>query len=155
MVLQYPGGEDTSEKRELAVLLRNGASEEFQLTLQQGKLVVDTNAEAAQKEPAEIAWFKAQALQGWVIPDKKWFTVRDLEIGLNISRSTAFKRIKDALAHSNLVKKPGKKTGQGGADMFRWNDSTENRLWDHSGDGHGGATGTTSEFILTGDREAV
>jgi hypothetical protein len=53
------------------------------------------------------------------------------------------------VSHNYLVKKPGKKIGRGAADMYRWNDSKGNPLWNGFGDGHGNATGTPlPEFKL-------
>jgi hypothetical protein len=71
VVLQCPDGDDTSLKRELSVLLRNGPAEKFSMVYDNGKLIVDKEITTATNEPKDIAWYKRRAFEGWTDPDKK------------------------------------------------------------------------------------
>jgi hypothetical protein len=119
-VLQYVKGDDTDCRRHLAVLLRNGPAEKYDLKMEDGRLVVDNSAaeKIAPKVRSEVAWFRAQ---------EKWFTAKDIEDGLHVSESGSFKLAKNALTKHILKTK---KVPNGEARQYLWNSSSTNPYFD-------------------------
>jgi hypothetical protein len=116
--LQFPKGNDAEGRRLMYALLRNAPAEEFTLEFQDGQLarVADTADEALGGSP-EILWFETQ---------KDWWTRLDFAHALGMGELTAWRHINDAIAKNIVWKKPGRKKGTGGADMYRWNEGPDN-----------------------------
>jgi hypothetical protein len=119
-VLQYVEGDDMDKRRTLSVLPRNAAPEKYNLKLENGRLVVD-NSESepsrVSEERREISWFRTS---------KDWFTLRDIERGLGVSYTTAYRYAQDANAKRIIL---SKKKVAGEARQYRWNDSDANPEW--------------------------
>jgi len=132
-LLQFPKGDDTSIRRELSVLPRNGQAESFSLILNDGLLEIENKGDAGhdRQERKEIQWFKERAGLAKEDPTKKWWTILDVERALKVPHSTVDRWIKDACARKYIVKKTGGRNGRGrgAAAQFRWNESETNPLW--------------------------
>ena len=122
-VIQYPDGRDTEAKRVLYLLPRDTTASKHDMVFNGGKLVPETAATLTPLEPKEVTWFKSQHLAAQTDPTKRWFTCRDLELGLNISHGTAHNYIGSALANRHIIGKTGKRVG---AKQYRFNDSPTN-----------------------------
>jgi len=132
-LLQFPQNDDTSGKRKLTVVLRNAQAEKFTLGFRDGQLEVtpdEPEGESSDLAAAEeIEWFQAQAKLAKSNPEKKWWTILDMERAFHLKHATADRHVKDAYAKKYLVQKPGSKNGRGLAKEFRWNESKTNLLW--------------------------
>ena len=114
MLLQFPGGKDTSLQRELTVMLRNAPFEKFTLVLKDGVFGVPTESdEVKDREPKEIHWFKEQARLAKEDRTKKWWTILDAERALKSPHSTVDRWIKDAYTKKYILKKTGGKNAPG------------------------------------------
>jgi len=118
VVLQFPEGDDIKGLRLLFALLRNAPAEKFTLGFKDGKLaeVADVDLEVS-AAVGEIVWFEGQA---------DWWTVLDMARAFQIGELTAWRHIQDAVAKGIVRKKPGPKSGRGGAAMYQWDDSPSN-----------------------------
>jgi hypothetical protein len=108
--IQYPEGDDMDVRRTLAVLLRNGPAEKYNMKLENGRLVEakeETPASAA--PPPQITWFKSQA---------GWFTSQDVQEGMKVSGATADRYVRSAHSKGMLKAKRGP---SGGARQYHWN----------------------------------
>ena len=115
MVLQYLAGDDTDSRRTIAVLLRNGPAEKYDLKMEDGRLVVATkDAVTGVVVRPHIAWFRNQG---------DWFTVEDAREGLKVAHATAARYVASAYTKSILKMKTGPK---GGAKLYRWNEGKTN-----------------------------
>jgi AAA domain len=114
-VLQFPQGDDTDNRRTLAVLLRNGPAEKYDMKMENGRLVeVPPTAPGTTTTKLHMVWFR---LQG------DWFTADDAKEGLKVSYATAYRYVAAAYAKGILKVKSGPK---GAAKLYRWNDSSRN-----------------------------
>ena len=81
MVLQYLAGDDTDCRRTIAVLLRNGPAEKYDLKMEDGRLRGSHKGCGDWRGgEAGIAWFRNQG---------DWFTVEDAREGLKVAHATA------------------------------------------------------------------
>lgn len=134
-LFQFTKDGDTSVQRTLTIYPRNSATRRLTLGLVDGQLEIQPDpVETVHKEHktvVEIDWFKKMALLGKTDPEKKWWTVVDIEEALSWSQSTADRHVRNAHKKRWIVKKAGAKAGRGrgGAEEYQWNDSNTNPLW--------------------------
>jgi hypothetical protein len=119
-------------RRRLHVDLRNGPDEDFTLEFQGGLLVpiADDPEESVVTDDShlDIEWYREQARRAKTDPTKKWWTIRDFEVGRKMTYTPASTRVKHDHAHNHLIKKSGRKMGKGGASLYCWNESETNPL---------------------------
>jgi len=129
--LQFPKSDDTSGRRELYVLLRNGKSEHLSLGFRDGQLEIipdcDTAGDKDDSVFQEIQWFKEQARLAKDDPTKKWWTILDFQRALNMPHATAQRHVDHEFAKNHIRPKPGKRNGK--AKQYCWNESETNPLW--------------------------
>ncbi len=116
-VIQYVGGDDTDCHRQLAVLLRNGPAEKFNLKMEHGRMVVVADGESVpepSKQRADIEWFRKQT---------GWFTAHDVERELKTSTASAHRWVEAAYANHTLRTK---QKLSGAARQYRWNEKSNN-----------------------------
>jgi hypothetical protein len=133
VTMSYLNDDDSSGKRIVQIEPRHAKAEKLTMEFQDRLLVVvpdepdeteDKGKKLSEQVAREMEWFEGKARTA-----KPYFTVQDLETKFGISHPAADRHIKDAVAKGCLVKKPGKKTGKGGANEYRWNESKTNPAW--------------------------
>jgi hypothetical protein len=133
--MMFPKNDDTSGRRKLTVVPRNGKPEKFALFFTaEGQLEIDPDnheedSNEAEQEFKEIDWYKTQARLSKTDPAKKWWTVVDLERALHLAHSTVERHVKSDKQKGRLKQKSGNKSGRGSAAEYRWNESKTNPLW--------------------------
>jgi hypothetical protein len=133
-LLSFPKNDDTSGRRNLTVVLRNGPAEKFPLKFANGLLEIDPDNHAEDNREVgqaskDIEWYQAQARLAKKDPTKKWWTVLDLEQTLRMSHATAERHVRNDYTKKLLVRKPGSKSGRGSAAEYHWNESKTNPIW--------------------------
>jgi hypothetical protein len=91
----------------------------------------DVPEDAIQNKGAtlELDWYKQRAREGKDDPNKRWWTIVDMEEALGLPHATADRHVKNAYVKKWVVKKRGDKQGKGAPAEYRWNDSDTNPLW--------------------------
>jgi hypothetical protein len=85
MTVTFPNGDDTSNRRELCVQLRNAPPEKFLLEIQEGNLVRINESDI----PAT-----PQDLNTWVFSQSGWFTAQDAARACSLHEKTVGKRFR-------------------------------------------------------------
>ena len=132
-LLQFPKNDDTSGRRHLTVVLRNGPAEKFPLKFVDGLLEIDPDSHeedaGAGQASKDAEWYQTQARLAKKNPAKKWWTILDMEQALKMCHATAERHVRNDYTKKLLARKPGSKSGRGSAAEYHWNESKTNSIW--------------------------
>lgn len=124
MNLQFPKSDDTKGKRILFVLPRNAPTEIFTLGFVNGQL--EQQSEEVDAEDNEHVADRARAIEWFQHNGKEWWTIGDMEVGLNWARSKAYRQIQEAHTRRIIRTKPGVKVRRGETSWYGWNPAKTN-----------------------------
>jgi hypothetical protein len=115
--------DEESGKRKLLVMPRNGADEPFNMAFNSasGRLEEDTSCPASEEElPPDIAWFKTRKALADVDESKRYWSTQEFSLALNMSETTAGRRIKQAIEKGLVARKPGPRgvKNRGGSTLY-------------------------------------
>lgn len=122
VAMQFPEGDDTSDRRLMSVLPRNARAESFSMILDQGLLRIQTEEELEKQQQAPK---KKDVILDWVRRADGYFTRRDVETGTGQSHTAVHRWIKDALTKKWIFRKAGPRSH---AEEYYWNNENTNPL---------------------------
>jgi hypothetical protein len=94
--MSFPNGDDTSNDRDMVILIRTGAAETHSYSFNQYGVLAEIAPKIIEYDPDDI--------NNWVFAQATWFTREDVEKSTGRSRNTVQKRLNQQVDAKHLLK---------------------------------------------------